>query len=56
LADNPLSLVWQDPREAILRFAKEAEENPRYIQSAWNAEARKPILAEKVESSDEEDK
>jgi hypothetical protein len=43
----------QDPREAILRFAKEAEENPFWITPAYTQTQPKTIFQNQEEGNDE---
>lgn len=45
----------QDPREAILRHAEAAAKNPMFVGQAYQETQPVTILAEKVESSDEEE-
>eukprot|EP01134_Creolimax_fragrantissima_P005456 CFRG5456T1 len=45
----------QDPREAILKFAKISEDDPFYISSAYKNSQPAPILAATVESDEESD-
>ncbi|XP_050312051.1 gastrulation defective protein 1 homolog [Anthonomus grandis grandis] len=45
----------QDPREAILKFAKEAEENPYWIAPAYAKTQPKPVLDMGTEGSGEDD-
>ncbi|KAF4527001.1 hypothetical protein B566_EDAN001548 [Ephemera danica] len=44
----------QDPREAILRFAKEAAENPYWISPAYNKTQPKPIFQSQEEEEEDE--
>ncbi|KAJ3201440.1 hypothetical protein HDU82_008104 [Entophlyctis luteolus] len=47
----------EDPREAILKHAEEAQTNPFWIAPAYQTTQPKPIMAEKVyEDADEEDR
>uniref|UniRef100_A0A1A9WIQ5 WD_REPEATS_REGION domain-containing protein n=1 Tax=Glossina brevipalpis TaxID=37001 RepID=A0A1A9WIQ5_9MUSC len=43
----------QDPREAILKYAKEAEENPYWIAPAYKKTQPKPVFSEPVDPSEE---
>ncbi|CAG9761773.1 unnamed protein product [Ceutorhynchus assimilis] len=43
----------QDPREAILKFAKDAEENPYWIAPAYAKTQPKPVLAVQQDDSDD---
>jgi hypothetical protein len=45
----------QDPREAILRYAKEAEENPYWVSPAYSKTQPTPIFQKSGEGSEEED-
>lgn len=40
----------QDPREAILKFAKEAEENPYWIAPAYNKTQPKPVFQDEPDA------
>ncbi|CAG0881153.1 unnamed protein product [Darwinula stevensoni] len=46
----------QDPREALLKFAKEAAENPYYVTPAYQLTQPKPIFAEPDAFEDEQPK
>ncbi|GBP03487.1 Gastrulation defective protein 1 homolog [Eumeta japonica] len=43
----------QDPREAILKFAKEAEENPYWIAPAYKQTQPKPVFSVPVETGED---
>ncbi|KAH8280553.1 hypothetical protein KR018_009800 [Drosophila ironensis] len=43
----------QDPREAILKYAKDAAENPYWIAPAYKQTQPKPIFSEKLPAADE---
>ncbi|KAI0236779.1 hypothetical protein L0F63_001833 [Massospora cicadina] len=43
----------EDPREALLRYAKEAEDNPLFINQAYKKNQPKPIFNEHPETDDE---
>ncbi|KAJ9587782.1 hypothetical protein L9F63_018808 [Diploptera punctata] len=45
----------QDPREAILRFAKEAAENPYWVSPAYTKTQPQPIFETSGEGDDEDD-
>lgn len=45
----------QDPREAILRYAKEAEENPYWVSPAYSKTQPAPIFQKSGEGDEEED-
>ena len=45
----------QDPREAILRFAKEAAENPYWVSPAYTKTQPQPIFQNSGEGDEEED-
>jgi hypothetical protein len=45
----------QDPREAILRYAKDAEENPYWVSPAYIKTQPKPIFQESGEEDEGED-
>ncbi|XP_061394535.1 gastrulation defective protein 1 homolog [Musca vetustissima] len=45
----------QDPREAILKYAKEAEENPYWIAPAYKQTQPKPVFSTNTEGGGEED-
>jgi WD40 repeat protein len=44
----------QDPREAILRYAKDAEENPYWVSPAYAKTQPKPIFQESGEEDEDE--
>lgn len=44
-----------DPREAILRHAKEAEENPYWVTPAYGATQPKPVFAQENKDDDEDE-
>uniref|UniRef100_A0A1B0G7Q0 Uncharacterized protein n=1 Tax=Glossina morsitans morsitans TaxID=37546 RepID=A0A1B0G7Q0_GLOMM len=44
----------QDPREAILKYAKEAEENPYWIAPAYKKTQPKPVFSEPVDPNEEQ--
>lgn len=44
-----------DPREAILRHAKEAAENPYWVDKAYQNTQPKPIFQEVEQDSDSDD-
>lgn len=45
----------QDPREAILRYAKEAEENPYWVSPAYSKTQPTPIFQKSGEADDDDD-
>ena len=45
----------EDPREAILRHAKEAAENPYWVSPAYTATQPKPVFAQENKDDEEED-
>jgi hypothetical protein len=45
----------EDPREAILRHAKEAAENPYWVSPAYAATQPKPVFAAETKEDDEDE-
>ncbi|KAJ1904970.1 hypothetical protein IWQ60_012364, partial [Tieghemiomyces parasiticus] len=39
----------EDPREALLKYAKEAEENPYWIAPAYQQNQPKPVFSEETD-------
>jgi hypothetical protein len=49
-------ILEEDPREAILKHAREAEENPYFIAPAYKKNQPKTVYAEKVYEDEEEER